>query len=49
MLQHLRQRFARQRNISKIDEIEKIGPQAIVDVVGVVGDIIRNRRHLGFR
>ena len=47
-LEHLPQRFAHQWNVSKINDLEQPCPQTIVNVMGIVGNVIRNGRHLRF-
>ena len=37
---------ARQRDGGNVVEVEQAGAQAVVDVVGVVGDVVGNRRDL---
>ncbi len=37
---------ARQRDIREIGKIDQAGPQAIVDVMGVVGDVVGDGRDL---
>ena len=46
-LQHLAQRLAGKRQIGEVDDLEQPGAQAIVDVVGVVGDVVGDGGDLG--
>ena len=43
---HLAQDVARDRQVGKLIEREQLRPQAVVDVVRVVGDIVGQRRGL---
>ena len=38
-----------QRQVAQIDQLDEAGAQPIVDVVGVVGDVVGHRRHLCLR
>ena len=42
------QGLSRQGHIAQVDDIEEAGPKTVVDVVGIVGNVVRNRRHLRF-
>ena len=42
------QRLAHQRHVAEIDDVEKFGPEAVINVMGVVGDVIGDGGNLGF-
>ena len=42
-----RSRFADQRQLGEVVEREQLGAQAVVDIVGIIGDIVGERRKLG--
>ena len=45
-LEHRRQRLPRQRHVAQVDHVEEPRPQAIIDVMGIIGDIVGKRRDL---
>ena len=48
-LLHFSNHPADQRDIPQLGKLEQIGPQPVIDIVVVVGDIVRKRRSLRFR
>ena len=44
--QHLSQRLVRQGDIAEIDDVEQLGAQPIVDIMGIVCNVVGERRYL---